>query len=81
MSIWLGLTESSLSCVADSLMQRRMRTGEVTIIAKESSLLVASKQYFRANFAIDARTNCEAISISPKKKTVDLRNVLIGRQM
>ena len=29
-------------------------------------------------FAIDARTNCEAIAISPKKKTVDLRNVTTG---
>jgi NADPH-dependent 2,4-dienoyl-CoA reductase/sulfur reductase-like enzyme/rhodanese-related sulfurtransferase len=48
------------------------------VIPKESSLLVASEQYFRANFAIDARTNCEAISISPEKKTVDLRDVLTG---
>ena len=48
------------------------------VIAKESSLLVASEQLFRAQFAIDARTNCEAISISPKKKTVDLRNVATG---
>ena len=29
-------------------------------------------------FAIDARTNCEAIGIDPKKKTVDLRNVKTG---
>jgi NADPH-dependent 2,4-dienoyl-CoA reductase/sulfur reductase-like enzyme/rhodanese-related sulfurtransferase len=48
------------------------------VIAKESSLLVASEQLFRAHFAIDARTNCEAISISPTKKTVDLRNVKTG---
>ena len=48
------------------------------VIQRESSLLVASEQYFRANFAIDARTNCEAMSISPKEKTVDLRNVLTG---
>ena len=48
------------------------------VIEKESSLLVASEQYFRANFAIDARTNCEAISISPTNRTVDLRNVLTG---
>ena len=45
------------------------------VIPKESSLLVASEQMFRAHFAIDARTNCEAISISPKEKTVNLRNV------
>jgi NADPH-dependent 2,4-dienoyl-CoA reductase/sulfur reductase-like enzyme len=44
-------------------------------IEKESSLIVASEQFFRKTFAIDARTNCEAIAISPKKKTADLRNV------
>ena len=48
------------------------------VIEKESSLLVASEQMFRVMFAVDARTNCEAISISPKKKTVDLRNVQTG---
>ena len=36
------------------------------VIPKESSLLVASEQFFRQNFNIDVRTNCEAISISPK---------------
>jgi NADPH-dependent 2,4-dienoyl-CoA reductase/sulfur reductase-like enzyme/rhodanese-related sulfurtransferase len=44
------------------------------VIPKESSLLVANEQYFQANLAIDVRTNCEAIAISPKKKTVDLRS-------
>ncbi len=48
------------------------------VIEKESSLLVASEQMFRVMFAIDVRTNCEAISISPKDKTVDLRNVKTG---
>jgi NADPH-dependent 2,4-dienoyl-CoA reductase/sulfur reductase-like enzyme len=48
------------------------------IIAKESSLLVANEQVFRANFAVEVRTNCEAIAISPKQKTVDLRNVATG---
>ena len=48
------------------------------VIDKESSLIVASEQFFRKAFAIDARTNCEAIAISPKKKTVDLRNVATG---
>jgi len=48
------------------------------VIEKESSLLVASEQFFRDAFAIDARTNCEAIAISPKKKTVDLRNATTG---
>ena len=48
------------------------------VIEKESSLLVGTEQMFRAMFAIDARTNCEAIAIDPKKKTVDLRNVKTG---
>ncbi len=48
------------------------------VIPRESSLLVASEQYFRGAFNIDARTNCEAIYISPKQKTVDLRNVKTG---
>ena len=33
------------------------------VIEKESSLLVATEPMFRALFAIDVRTNCEAISI------------------
>ena len=48
------------------------------VIEKESSLLVASEQMFRVMFGIDVRTNCEAVSISPKNKTVDLRNVKTG---
>ena len=49
------------------------------VIEKESSLLVGTEQMFRAMFAIDARTNCEAIAIDPKKKTVDLRDVKTGK--
>jgi NADPH-dependent 2,4-dienoyl-CoA reductase/sulfur reductase-like enzyme/rhodanese-related sulfurtransferase len=45
------------------------------VIEKESSLLVASAEMFRATFAIDARTNCEAIAVDPMAKTVQLRNV------
>lgn len=48
------------------------------IIEKESSLLVASADTFRSMFAIDVRTGCEAIRISPDKKTVDLRDVATG---
>ena len=48
------------------------------VIERESSLMVASEQMFRAQFNIDARTSCEAIAISPKNKTVDLRNVATG---
>jgi len=49
------------------------------VIEKESSLLVGTEQMFRAMFAIDARTNCEAVAIDPKKKTVDLRDVKTGK--
>ncbi|HUS96545.1 MAG TPA: FAD-dependent oxidoreductase [Hyphomicrobiaceae bacterium] len=48
------------------------------VIAKESSLMVASKELFRAQFGIDARTNCEAFAISPENKSVDLRDVTTG---
>jgi len=48
------------------------------VIEKESSLLVATENTFRSQFAVDARTGCEAIKISPDKKTVDLRNVKTG---
>jgi NADPH-dependent 2,4-dienoyl-CoA reductase/sulfur reductase-like enzyme/rhodanese-related sulfurtransferase len=48
------------------------------VIPKESSLLVATAELFRAQFGIEVRTNCEAIAISPKQKTVDLRNVTTG---
>lgn len=48
------------------------------VIPKESSLLVASEELFRRQYAIDARTNCEAVSISREAKTVELRNVATG---
>ena len=48
------------------------------VIEKESSLLVATEQTFKVMFAIDARTNCEAIAIDPKKKTVNLHDVKTG---
>jgi len=48
------------------------------VIEQESSLFVANEQTFRGQFAIDVRTCCEAIKISPDQKTVDLRNVLTG---
>src|SRR5512139_2521720 len=49
------------------------------VIEKESSLLVANEQVFRGLYRIDARTNCEAVSISPQDKTVDLRDVATGK--
>ncbi len=48
------------------------------VIEKESSLLVADENTFRSQFAIDVRTGCEAIKISPDKKAVELRNVATG---
>ncbi|OIP70146.1 MAG: CoA-disulfide reductase [Oscillatoriales cyanobacterium CG2_30_40_61] len=48
------------------------------LIERESSLLVADEKTFRGQFAIDVRTRCEAIAISPENKTVDLRNVATG---
>ncbi len=48
------------------------------VIEKESSLLVATANTFRSMFAIDVRTGCEAIRISPDKKLVELRNVETG---
>jgi len=48
------------------------------VIAKESSLLVGSEQMFRGVFAIDVRTKCEAIAISPKDKTVELHDTATG---
>jgi NADPH-dependent 2,4-dienoyl-CoA reductase/sulfur reductase-like enzyme/rhodanese-related sulfurtransferase len=48
------------------------------IIEKEASLLVASEQTFRQQFAIDCRTRCEVISISAQEKTVELKNHLTG---
>jgi NADPH-dependent 2,4-dienoyl-CoA reductase/sulfur reductase-like enzyme/rhodanese-related sulfurtransferase len=48
------------------------------VIENESSLLVASEKLFREHFAIDIRTNCEAVEILPKGKQVKLRNVKSG---
>jgi NADPH-dependent 2,4-dienoyl-CoA reductase/sulfur reductase-like enzyme/rhodanese-related sulfurtransferase len=48
------------------------------VIEKESSLLVATEQTFRGTFAVDCRTRCEVVGISPKKKTVELKNHTTG---
>lgn len=49
-----------------------------SVIEKESSLLVATEQTFRDMFAVTVRTGCEAVSISPRNKTIELRNVETG---
>ena len=48
------------------------------VIEKESSLIVADPSTFRSQFAVDVRTDCEAIGISPDEKTVQLRSVATG---
>lgn len=48
------------------------------VIPREASLLVANERVFREQFAIDVRTNCEAIAIAPQARTVDLRNTATG---
>lgn len=48
------------------------------VIERESSLLVANERTFRDQFAIDVRTNCEAIGISAAERTVTLRNTQTG---
>jgi len=49
------------------------------VIEKESKLLLADANTFRAQFDVEVRTGCEAIKISPDKKTVDLREVATGK--
>lgn len=48
------------------------------VIEDESSLLVASEETFRDQFAIDCRTRCEVVSISAEKNTVELKNHATG---
>jgi NADPH-dependent 2,4-dienoyl-CoA reductase/sulfur reductase-like enzyme/rhodanese-related sulfurtransferase len=48
-------------------------------IEKESSLLVATEQTFREQFAIDCRTRCEVVGVSSKQKTVELKNHVTGQ--
>ncbi len=50
------------------------------VIEREESLLVANEQLFRGVFAVDVRTRCEAVAISPKEKTVTLRDVESGKE-
>jgi NADPH-dependent 2,4-dienoyl-CoA reductase/sulfur reductase-like enzyme/rhodanese-related sulfurtransferase len=49
------------------------------VIEHESDLLVANERVFREHFAVDCRTGCEAVGISPGDKTVELRDVATGR--
>jgi NADPH-dependent 2,4-dienoyl-CoA reductase/sulfur reductase-like enzyme/rhodanese-related sulfurtransferase len=49
------------------------------VIEEESKLLVATEETFRTIFGVDVRTNCEAVEISPKEKTVKLRSIETGQ--
>ncbi len=48
------------------------------VIEKEANLLVFTEQMFRAVFAVDCRTRCEALAISPRDRTVQLKNLATG---
>lgn len=48
------------------------------VIQKESKLLIASEQTFRGQFNIDVLTSHEVIGISPKEKSVQIRNGISG---
>jgi NADPH-dependent 2,4-dienoyl-CoA reductase/sulfur reductase-like enzyme/rhodanese-related sulfurtransferase len=48
------------------------------VIERESSLIVASERLFRDYFAIDVRSNCEAIEILRESKQVRLRDTEKG---
>ncbi len=48
------------------------------VIEQEASLLVATEQTFREQFAIDCRTRCEVVGISSEQKTVDIKNHVTG---
>jgi NADPH-dependent 2,4-dienoyl-CoA reductase/sulfur reductase-like enzyme/rhodanese-related sulfurtransferase len=48
------------------------------VIDREANLLVANEQSFRGHFAVEVRTNCEAVGISRKEKTVQLRDLANG---
>jgi NADPH-dependent 2,4-dienoyl-CoA reductase/sulfur reductase-like enzyme len=47
-------------------------------IEQESSLLVATEETFRNQFAIDVRTRCEVVGVSSQQKTVEIKNHLTG---
>lgn len=49
------------------------------VIEKESALFVSNEETFRGQFAVDVRTQCEAVEISPAKKTVDLKDLKTGK--
>jgi len=50
------------------------------VIEDEASLLVANEEFFRTVFGVKVRTRCEAVGISPKDKTIKLRDLESGKE-
>ncbi len=50
------------------------------VIENEADLHVFNEKLFKAIFAIDVRTNCEAIAVSPQEKTITLRDLRSGKE-
>ncbi len=48
------------------------------LIPRESKLVLADAALFKAQLNVEVRTLCEAVSIDPAAKTVDLRHVATG---
>ncbi len=48
------------------------------VIPEESSLVLSNEKVFKALFNIDVLINCEAIGVTPKEKTVKLKNTKTG---
>ncbi len=48
------------------------------LIPRESKLVLADAALFRAQLNVEVRTLCEAVSINPQAKTVQLRDVATG---
>jgi NADPH-dependent 2,4-dienoyl-CoA reductase/sulfur reductase-like enzyme/rhodanese-related sulfurtransferase len=48
------------------------------VIEHDSDLLVANEHVFRGHFRVDCRINCEAVSVSPQNKTLELRDTTTG---
>jgi len=64
--MWIrGPYVRTLTAAANTIVAARLK--------KRATLLVATEQDFREQFAIDCRTRCEVIGISPKEKTCSSR--------
>jgi len=48
------------------------------LIPRESKLVLADAALFRAQLNVEVRTMCEAVSISPEARTIQLRDVATG---